>query len=50
MAIEAGLNAAICDVTDTDLVNAAITTELIQNKHIYSDSFLKAYLAAKVKT
>jgi len=50
MAIEAGLNAAICDVTDTDLVNAAITTELIQNKHIYSDSFLKAYLATKVKT
>ncbi|KKM64793.1 hypothetical protein LCGC14_1497750, partial [marine sediment metagenome] len=29
----------------TELVNAAITAELVQNKHIYSDSFLKAYYA-----
>jgi 5-methyltetrahydrofolate corrinoid/iron sulfur protein methyltransferase len=43
MAIKAGLDAAICDVTDTELVNGAITAEVIQNKHIYSDSFLKAY-------
>jgi len=47
MAIRAGLDAAICDVTDADLVNAAITAELIQNKHIYSDSFISAYHAAK---
>ncbi|MFQ6067838.1 MAG: dihydropteroate synthase [bacterium] len=47
MAIEAGLDAAICDVTDTELVNAAITAELIKGKHIYSDSFIKAYQAAK---
>jgi len=50
MCIEAGLDAAICDVTDTELVNSAITAEIIQNKHIYSDSFLQAYLTAKVKT
>jgi len=43
MAIGVGLDAAICEVTDTELVNAAITAELVQNKHIYSDSFLKAY-------
>jgi len=43
MCIEAGLDAAICDVADTELVNGAITAEVIQNKHIYSDSFLKAY-------
>ena len=47
MAIEAGLDAAICDVTDTELVNAAITAELIKGEHIYSDSFIKAYQAAK---
>jgi cobalamin-dependent methionine synthase I len=49
MAIKAGLDAAICDVTDTELVNGAITAEVIQNKHIYSDSFLKAYHAARRK-
>jgi 5-methyltetrahydrofolate corrinoid/iron sulfur protein methyltransferase len=47
MAIEAGLDAVICDVTDTELVNATITAELIKGKHIYSDSFLKAYQVAK---
>ena len=43
MCIEAGLDAAICDVTDEQLINSAITAELILNKHIYSDSFIKAY-------
>jgi len=43
MCIEAGLDAAICDVADEELVNSAITAEIILNKHIYSDSFLKAY-------
>jgi len=47
MCIEAGVDAAICDVTDKDLVNSAITAEVILNKHIYSDSFIKAYQAAK---
>lgn len=43
MCIEAGLDAAICDVTDQELVNSAIAAEVILNKHIYSDSFIKAY-------
>ena len=47
MAIEAGLDAAICDATDEELLNATITAELILNKQIYSDSFIKAYHAAK---
>lgn len=47
--IEAGLDAAICDVTDEELVNSAITAEVILNKHIYSDSFIKAYKESKKK-
>jgi len=43
MCIEAGLDAAICDVTDKELINSAITAEVILNKHIYSDLFIKAY-------
>jgi len=47
MCIEAGLDTAICDVTDEELVNSAITAEVILNKHIYSDSFIKAYKESK---
>jgi len=47
MCIEAGLDAAICDVTDEELVNSAITAEIILNKHIYSDLFIKAYKESK---
>ena len=43
MAVAAGLDAAIMDVLDDDLMNAAITADMILNKHIYCDSFLKAY-------
>ncbi len=43
MAIAAGLDAAIMDVLDDDLMEAAITADMILNKHIYCDSFLKAY-------
>jgi len=42
MAIAAGLDSAIVDVFDTELMNAAITAEMLMNHHIYSDSFLKA--------
>jgi len=49
MCIEAGLDAAICDVTDEELVNSAITAELILNKQIYSDYFIKAYRESKKK-
>lgn len=40
MAICNGMDAAICDVMDTDLVNAARTAELIMNKEIYADSYI----------
>jgi len=49
MCIEAGLDAAICDVTDQELVNSAITAELILNKQIYSDAFIKAYRESRRK-
>ena len=43
MAIANGLTAAIMDPLDKDLMDAAITAELILNKNIYCDSFLEAY-------
>lgn len=49
MCIEAGLDAAICDVTDEELVNSAISAELILNKQIYSDSFIRAYKESRRK-
>jgi 5-methyltetrahydrofolate corrinoid/iron sulfur protein methyltransferase len=42
MSISAGLDAAIVDVLDTELMDAAITAEMLLNKQIYSESFLKA--------
>ncbi len=43
MALAMGLDAAIMDPLDSDLMDAAITAELLLNKHIYCDSFLQAY-------
>ncbi|MCK9603875.1 MAG: dihydropteroate synthase [Candidatus Omnitrophica bacterium] len=43
MAIAYGLDAAILDPLDKDLMDAGISTELILNKHIYCDSYLDAY-------
>jgi len=40
MAIGCGMNAAICDVMDIDLINAARTADLIMNKEIYADSYI----------
>lgn len=44
MLITAGLDSAIVDVCDTELMNSAITTELLMNKAIYSDDYIKAYM------
>jgi 5-methyltetrahydrofolate corrinoid/iron sulfur protein methyltransferase len=41
MAINNGLDTAICDVLDTNLVNACRTAELIMNRQIYADSYVK---------
>ena len=43
MAAGFGLDAAILDPTDKELVDAAITADLILNKQIYCDSYLEAY-------
>jgi len=37
-----GLDAAIIDVLDTDIMDAAITTDVLMNGIIYSDSYLKS--------
>ncbi|MBW8016916.1 MAG: methyltetrahydrofolate--corrinoid methyltransferase [Planctomycetes bacterium] len=41
MAISRGADSAIVDVLDTELMNAVATAEMLMNKQIYSDSFLK---------
>ncbi|MBM3244174.1 MAG: methyltetrahydrofolate--corrinoid methyltransferase [Candidatus Omnitrophica bacterium] len=43
MALESGLDAAILDPLDRELLDAAITAELILNKQIYCDSYLEAF-------
>ncbi len=46
MALAAGLDAAIVDVLDTELMDAMITAELLMNRTVYADDFLKAYRAS----
>lgn len=41
MAIACGMDAAICDVMDTDLINAARAAEFVMNREIYADAFVK---------
>jgi 5-methyltetrahydrofolate corrinoid/iron sulfur protein methyltransferase len=43
MAISHGCDSAIIDVLDDALVDLVATAEMLMNKQIYSDSFLKAY-------
>jgi 5-methyltetrahydrofolate corrinoid/iron sulfur protein methyltransferase len=43
MAVAAGLDASIQDPLDNEMTDAMITAELLLNKAIYSDSYLKAY-------
>ncbi|UCF00021.1 MAG: dihydropteroate synthase [Planctomycetota bacterium] len=43
MAVSHGLDSAIVDVLDEELMNVVATSEMLMNKQIYSDSFLKAY-------
>lgn len=44
MAIGAGLNAALLDVLDEDLVNSVITAEVLMERQLYCDDFISAYL------
>jgi len=43
MAISHGFDSAIVDVLDEKLMNLVATSEMLMNKQIYSDSFLKVY-------
>ena len=43
MAIDRGLDTAILNVMDEELLDAIATAELILNKEIYSDSYLRAF-------
>ena len=43
MALAAGLDAAILDVHDTETMDAMIAAELLLNRAVYCDDFLKAY-------
>jgi 5-methyltetrahydrofolate corrinoid/iron sulfur protein methyltransferase len=47
MAIAAGLDAAIVDPTDQELMQTAITAELMLEKQIYCDDYISAYLRSK---
>ena len=46
MAISRGLDSAIVEVLDEKLMNVVATAEMLMNKQIYSDSFLKIYSTA----
>ena len=43
VAVSHGLDSAIVDVLDEKLMNVVATAEMLMNKQIYSDSFLKVY-------
>jgi len=46
MAMAMGLDCAILDVSDADLMASVLTAELLMNKEIYSDGYLKSYQKA----
>jgi 5-methyltetrahydrofolate corrinoid/iron sulfur protein methyltransferase len=43
MCLAAGLDSAIVDPLDTELMNAVITAELLMNRSVYCDDFLRAH-------
>lgn len=47
IAVSHGLDSAILDVLDGNLMNELAAAEMLMNKQIYSDSFLRVYTAAK---
>jgi 5-methyltetrahydrofolate corrinoid/iron sulfur protein methyltransferase len=46
MALAHGLDAAIMDPMDSEMMDAMITTELLLNRNVYCADFLKAYRAS----
>ena len=47
MSIAAGLDAAIMDAEDKELVEAAVSAEVLLEKHLYSDDYIKAWKMQK---
>jgi 5-methyltetrahydrofolate corrinoid/iron sulfur protein methyltransferase len=47
MALAAGLDAAIMDAADSDLVEAAVSAEVLLEKHLYSDDYIRAWKMQK---
>ena len=47
MCLTAGLDAAIVDAADQDLIEAMITAEVLLGKHLYSDEYVKAWKMQK---
>jgi 5-methyltetrahydrofolate corrinoid/iron sulfur protein methyltransferase len=47
MCLAAGLDAAIMDAADQDLVEAAISAEILMDKQLYSDDYVKAWKMQK---
>lgn len=47
MCVGVGLNAAIMDALDADLMNAAITAEVLLEKQLYCDDYIAAYLSSR---
>ncbi len=47
MCLAAGLDAAIMDAADRELVEAAVTAEVLLDKHLYSDDYLRAWRMQK---
>lgn len=43
MCVSNGMDMVIADAGDKELMNTAITSELLMNKNIYCDSFIEAY-------
>ncbi len=43
MLVTNGLDAAILDVTDDEMIDAVLTAELVMNKQIYADSYIEAF-------
>jgi 5-methyltetrahydrofolate corrinoid/iron sulfur protein methyltransferase len=50
MAVAFGLDAAILDPLDKELMDSLITAELILNKQIYCESYIEAYKKARYAT
>lgn len=48
MAMACGLDAAICNVMDHEMIAAVATAELMLNQEIYSDSYERAFRARRV--